>query len=494
MGRPRLPVGPRLAVAIGVVALGLVALPTALAATFERTGDLTIPRANSINVKLADGRVLIAGGATTGGETVLSAEIYDPATGRFALVPGLMVEKRMLGRGVLLRDGRVLIVGGQDGGTGTHGPRDTAELFDPATGRFTLVGDRMTFDRVWPIVVPLDSGKVLVSHGCCGPVPTADLYDPGVGPTGVFTPTAGQPDASFGNSTATATTLADGRVLIAGDWSDRGAQVYSPITGLYTTVGQTGVVREVASAALLPSGKVLIAGTDADGYENTAELFDPVAGTFSPVSATMSAGRAQAYSAVLPDGRVLIAGGASSWGGANTATADVYDPATGRFAPTAPMSVPRSQIGISDAIVLDDGCVLIAGGMSAPTTPDGGPTAVSDLFCAAGAGRIRIVSGKRTLTVRVHVPRPGALRQQGALHVARSPRAGAAAALCRSTLTVRRAGTVTIGCRLSGRAAMALRAGRLRLRVDLEYVSDHGATQTLSRIVRLARIAPGLTG
>ena len=482
-------------VVCAALALAMFAAPAAYGEGFTRTGDLNVPRAHTTNVKLADGRVLVAGGETTGGETVTSAEIYDPVTGTFSLVPGAMTVKRLLARGILLADGRVLIAGGQDGGTGTHGPRDDAELFDPRTGTFTAVADLMSNDRVWPLMVMLGNGKVLVSHGCCGGANTADLYDPA---TETFTATVGQPDGAFTNATGTATTLHDGRVLIAGDWAGRGAQIYNPVTDAFTTTaGQMTVMREVASAALLPNGTVLIAGADADGTQATAEIFDPVTGLFTSTANAMSAGRSQAYSATLPDGRVLIAGGASSWGGLPTSSADIYDPATGRFSPTTPMTTPRAQIGISDAIVLDDGCVLIPGGATQAAAADDAPTAAADLFCTSEDGadptapRIRIVAGRRTLVIRVRVDGPGRLVQRGVIRSSRWDRASASTAACRSARAVKRASTVSIGCRLTAQTRRRLRRGSLRLRVTVTFTPVTGSAQSLTRTVRLARVSTG---
>ncbi len=512
---------------VAAVAVLLLAVPGAFAGSFTRTGDLNTPRAEAISVKLADGRVLVAGGIVPGGETSRSAEIYDPATGTFTLVPGQMAVKRVLGRGVLLANGKVLIVGGQDGGSGGAGPRDTAELFDPATGTFTNVSGPMTTDRVWPLLTRLDSGKVLVSHGCCGGWNTAELYDPDAGPTGSFTPTTGQPDAGFSNATGTATRLANGRVLIAGDWSGRGAQVYDPATDTFTTTpGLMVIQRTVPSAALLDDGKVLIAGAD-DPNGATAELFDPATGTFSATAGTMSAARSEAYSARLPDGRVLIAGGSGTWGGTATDTTDIYDPATGTFSPGPTMAVPRRQIGVSDAIKLNDGRILFAGGAlgtdsstnpiataiselyvpdasSAPggeggdgsptiPEPDGAPGTGSPKGPAA-TGRMRVASGGSRLPVRIRVPGPGQLIQSGILVGARGSQVRASAPACRTSVSVTRARTVRIGCRLSSSTVRRLQRSSVRLRVTVSFTPTGSSAQSLSRTVRLARTTPSFTG
>ena len=84
------------------------------------------------------------------------------------------------------------------------------------------------------------------------------------------------------------------------------------------------------AAALLPDGSVLLAG----GYDgrvalDSAEIYDPVAGTFGPTG-RLTVPRAGLSSATLPGGRVLLAGGGSTEG--PLASAEVYDPRTGEFA------------------------------------------------------------------------------------------------------------------------------------------------------------------
>jgi hypothetical protein len=74
----------------------------------------------------------------------------------------------------------------------------------------------------------------------------------------------------------------------------------------------------------------------------------------------MSTPRQLAGAALLRDGRVLVAGGSN--GTLQLATAEVYDPATGTFAPTGSMSLPGTGL---HATLLTDGRVLITGGLAA---------------------------------------------------------------------------------------------------------------------------------
>ena len=91
-----------------------------------------MPRGLHVAVRLRDGRVLVAGGASTA-----SAELYDPATNRWTPTGSMSVDRHS-STATLLRDGRVLVVGGHSGnGTGVQA---SAELYDPASGRWTPTG------------------------------------------------------------------------------------------------------------------------------------------------------------------------------------------------------------------------------------------------------------------------------------------------------------------------------------------------------------------
>src|SRR5512146_147571 len=89
------------------------------------------PRSGHSATLLQDGRVLVAGGMRRNQDFYRSAEIYDPVTGQFSRT-GDMNVARVGQAAVLLRSGQVLIVGGWLG----HGATDSAELYDPSTGKF----------------------------------------------------------------------------------------------------------------------------------------------------------------------------------------------------------------------------------------------------------------------------------------------------------------------------------------------------------------------
>ena len=180
---------------------------------------------------------------------------------------------------------------------------------------------------------------------------------------GTFSPTGSMETA---RSSPTATALPDGRVLIAGGASGQAessvalasAELYDPATGTFSPTGSLATARGLHTATLLPDGRVLIAGGN-DGSEvlASAELYDPATGKFSPTGPLATA-RDSHTATALSDGRVLIAAG---YDGTRTrfASAELYDPTTGKFSPTGSLATARNG---HTATLLSGGRVLITGG------------------------------------------------------------------------------------------------------------------------------------
>ena len=155
-------------------------------------------------------------------------------------------------------------------------------------------------------------------------------------------------------------------------------QVPSPATALpRTSITDSGHLspapgmntrRAAHTATLLSDGSVLIAGGFREEGTSevsiaTAEIYDPETNIFTP-TAPMNEARSGHTATLLADGQVLIVGG---WGvSGRTATAELYDPQTGKFRYAANMVAPRASM---TATLLKNGQVLIAGGDSARNTP-----------------------------------------------------------------------------------------------------------------------------
>ncbi len=162
----------------------------------------------------------------------------------------------------------------------------------------------------------------------------------------------------------TATSLADGNVLILGGFgSDEaqlaGAELFDQQHERFEQLPQPRVLRQSHTATRLQDGRVLIAGGmgGQTRYHDTAELYDPVTQTFSPTG-RMTAARSNHVAILLEDGRVLLAGGTGT-GWSFLASAEIYDPRTGIFRATGAMAEPREGHA---AVRLQDGRVLVTGG------------------------------------------------------------------------------------------------------------------------------------
>jgi WD40 repeat protein len=254
-------------------------------------------------------------------------------------------------------------------------------VFKPS-GSFVTTG-AMNTARVGHTATTLQNGRVLVAGGASkmfgGKVfASAELYNPS---KKRFSSTAAMLEARTGH---TATLLANGKVLIAcgndGTTSLTSAELYDPTSAKFTETGEINIGRERCSATLLANGQVLVAGgitlqPDGNGsVQDSAELYDPATGSFTPTG-TMTSARENHTATLLPDGRVLITGGFSDNVGVLD-TAELYDPVTGLFSPAGHMTTTRYG---HLAAVLGNGDVLIAGGFD-----DAGATLKSaELFVAA---------------------------------------------------------------------------------------------------------------
>jgi Kelch motif len=149
-------------------------------ATFGNAFSVSpVPGAHASSV-LKDGRILFAGGWAPNGAggftTVATAQILDPQT-RTLTPTGSMTAPRSSGTAVTLADGRVLVLGGSTSNNSLFPTLSTAEIYDPATGRFSVTGSLLE-SLIVPSAILLPNGKVLVAATNSS---TAELYDPSTG-------------------------------------------------------------------------------------------------------------------------------------------------------------------------------------------------------------------------------------------------------------------------------------------------------------------------
>ncbi len=330
------------------------------------TGTMETRRSGHTATPLRNGDVLIVGGMVRNGEFVAEAELYDPTTGKFSPA-GRMSSSRVGHTATLLPDGKVLIVGGS---AQPYHEVAQAEIYDPATKRFEATGSLITA-RSDAEAVLLRNGKVLIAGGSSGTdwnrLANAELYDPA---TGKFQATGSMnlPRISF-----TMCALRDGRILVTGG-SVAGrypnaqltalAEIYDPATGKFTPAGSMRIPRHKHAAVLLDSGRVLIVGgsdnLDWRGKMDSAEIYDPAAGRFADAG-RMSEARFKLTNAIvrLSEGKVLIAGGAGH--------AEIFDTASLRFNVVAGPEMDGRYF--STATLLSGSRVLIAGGYGENVEP-----------------------------------------------------------------------------------------------------------------------------
>jgi WD40 repeat protein len=313
--------------------------------------------------------------------------------------------------------------------TGHHSLVATAQT--PVRGQFSPTGS-MSVSRHDQTATLLSDGQVLIAGGQGNDgslLASAELYDP---KSGTFSPTGSMIVSRYGQ---TATLLSDGRVLIAGGFGGHAlAELYDPRSGKFSPTGPMTIGRQGHTATLLSDGRVLVAG----GLDcpiavctnlASAEVYDPNSGTFSP-TASMSVFRYGQTATLRSDGRVLIAGGQGN-GNVIIGFAELYDPKSGTFSPTGSMIV--SGYG-QTATLLSDGRVLIAGGdadgylastelydpRSGKFSPTGsmGVSRYGQTATLLSDGRV-LIAGGRDASAEVYDPKSGTFSPTGSMGVSR---------------------------------------------------------------------------
>jgi N-acetylneuraminic acid mutarotase len=152
------------------------------------------------------------------------------------------------------------------------------------------------------------------------------------------------------------------------DAPNTAGRLTSPDSGTWTFTGSLNTGRGLATATLLPNGKVLVAGgyNSYGGYLASAELDDPVTGTWT-ATGSLNTGRYAHTATLLSNGKVLVAGGFNNISLSGIlSSAELYDPATGRWNATASLSTARE---LHTAKLLPIGKVLVAGGTNRCASP-----------------------------------------------------------------------------------------------------------------------------
>lgn len=192
--------------------------------------------------------------------------------------------------------------------------------------------------RAGHVGVALPNGRVLVAGGANDNtrLASAEIFDPASRSWSAAPSMASQ---RYGHA---AVALADGRVLVLGGhsldqpcnetWILKSAEIYDPASGAWSSAASMNVARNSPAAIRLADGRVLVAGggNRCGGVYQFAELYNPATNAWA-MTGSMNVQRQAAAAALLSDGRVLVVGGigGSPFFG-SLASAEIYDPATGR--------------------------------------------------------------------------------------------------------------------------------------------------------------------
>jgi Kelch motif/Galactose oxidase, central domain len=344
--------------------------------SFSAVASMRTRREAASGARLPSGRVLVAGGRS-GGTAVASVEIFDPVAGQWGDAAPMRSARSASGSSgflVALPDGRVLALG------------STAELYDPATDSWALLPA--------PPAGMGGGAKTLLADGRLLVVPNQStqvhLYDPA---NGRWTAAGGLD----GRRDAAVVQLADGRVLVSGGRGTNTlatALLFDPATLAWRSAGTMRKARYGHFSFVLPNGRAVVShgvfddGTSAD----TTEVYDPAAATWLPAGGIHKFGPSVvgASGTPMPGGRYLVAGGAGAGNGGvildqvpqgllDETNAEWFDPATLAWqrATRAPggLVTPRAY---HVAVALADGSVLVAGGTT--STLVSGTTAAAEIY------------------------------------------------------------------------------------------------------------------
>jgi TATA-box binding protein (TBP) (component of TFIID and TFIIIB) len=273
---------------------------------FKYVGKMSVARAGHSATLLPDGKVLIAGGYN--GNYLSSTEIFDLQTQTFSAGP-IMNSPRSGHTATLLNNGKILFAGG----VGVSWSfLESAELYDIQTKKFSPTGS-MTTARESHTATLIKNGNVLITGGHKGRrtdikiYSRAEIYDP-----------ISEKFRLIGNMTKIrhkhdAVMLANGRVLITGGSDERdskgaysSAELYDPVSFLFKPVKNMNLTRykHNATSILLTNNNILIAGG-----ANQAEIYNPESGEFTIVKERMGSQRLFSCATLLSNGQILITGG-----------------------------------------------------------------------------------------------------------------------------------------------------------------------------------------
>jgi hypothetical protein len=299
-------------------------------------------------------------------ETGSQAEVWDPVTNVFSAVPNPWVDLLCAGH-TFLADGRLLTLGGWDRSGNGLGLNEN-DIFDTSVQGWNRARP-MTNKRWYPTGTRLPDGRVLALSGARNSltdlVTIPEIYDPATDLwTSLTAATKSIPLYPF------MFVLPDGRVIQVGNSVASRTQTLSIATSVWTIIDNRLI--DGGSAVTFGPGKFMKSGSAADSGNtglaaSTAFVLDmtQASPTWQPTG-SMAFPRSFHNLTMLPDGTALVTGGGTDRSAFNTANgvrpAEVWSPTTGTWTTLASMVTPR--LYHSTALLLPDARVLVAGGGS----------------------------------------------------------------------------------------------------------------------------------
>ncbi len=312
--------------------------------TWRRGPDMLHDRGAHVTIRLKDGRVLVCGGTDTQKRVLSSCEIYDPARGRWTYT-GSMTTARVGHQGVLLPDGKVLVCGGtrdvSDPVKAIKGALKSAEIYDPARGRWSRTSDMhvVRFGHT----LTLAGSRAVAAEGLSVkyflgiPIPnfqdSAEYFY-----KGRWYYTGKVPGKRAGHS---AVTLSNGKILLCGGVYGSNildpnsykplssAALYDPSTNRWRSLPSMRTARGLPTLLALPGGKALVSGGAAGTYAKpvalaSCEIFN--GSSFSYNRSSMRVARGAHVIVPLPEGSFLLIAGAGGSSNTSLSSCEIFFP------------------------------------------------------------------------------------------------------------------------------------------------------------------------
>jgi hypothetical protein len=315
-------------------------------------GSIGAPVDGQVAALLPNGKAIFAGGAGDAGYYGFG-DLYDSGAGTWSQTPA-MTHSHAFGAGAQLSNGNLVVIGGLDGGAG--GTTAAVDVYS-ATGNSWSAGPVLPgAGRYALTATSLADGRILVaggndgSFGASGALSLAAVYTSGSGWASIEP----MKTARFDHSSVR---LRDGRILVAGGANGSGAalastEIYDPATGHWTNTGSLNAARYGMTLTLLDSGWVLATGGYSAGTNvalRTAEIYDPATEAWT-ATGSMLFGRRNHSATLLADGSVLVTGGHVPEEDAYGKTTEIftpplYYPAT-TFHPVAPARLLDTRVDL----------------------------------------------------------------------------------------------------------------------------------------------------